>query len=46
VDVCLIKLLLNLDEGLNRCFYGNRVITIAWSKFNSHPHHTCCCVLG
>jgi len=24
-----------------------RVITIAWSRFNSHhPHRTRCCVLG
>jgi len=30
------------------CFYGDRVITIAWSRFNSHSHprRTRCCVLG
>jgi len=27
-------------------FYGNRVITITWSRFNSHSHRTHCCVLG
>jgi len=33
-------------RGLKRLFYGDRVITIAWSRFNSHPHRTCCCFLG
>jgi len=33
-------------KGLKRRFYGNRVITIAWSRFNSHPYRTRCCVLG
>jgi len=26
--------------------FGNLVITIAWSRFNSHSHWTCCCILG
>jgi len=30
---------------LKRCFYGDRVITIAWSRFNSRSHRTRCCVL-
>jgi len=25
---------------------GDRVITTAWSRFNSQPHRTRCCVLG
>jgi len=29
-----------------RRFYGNRVIIIAWSWFNSHTHRTRCCFLG
>jgi len=33
-------------KGLKRRFYGDHVITIAWSRFNSHPHRTRCCVLG
>jgi len=33
-------------RGLKRRSYGNRVITIAWSRFNFHPYHTRCCVLG
>jgi len=32
--------------ALKRRIYGNRVITIAWSTFNSNPHRTRCCVLG
>jgi len=31
---------------LKRHFYGDRVITIAWSRLNSHPYRTRCCVLG
>jgi len=31
---------------LKRSFYGVRMITIAWSRFNSHPRRTRCCVLG
>jgi len=31
---------------LKRRCYGNYVITIAWSRFNSHPRRTRCCVLG
>jgi len=31
---------------LKRRFYGDRVITIAWSRFHSHLHRTHCCVLG
>jgi len=33
-------------RGLKRRFYGDLVITIAWSRFNSHLHRTRCCVLG
>jgi len=33
-------------RGLNRRFYGGRVITIGWSRFNSHSRRTRCCVLG
>jgi len=33
-------------KGLKRLFYGDRVITNAWSRFNSRPHRTRCCVLG
>jgi len=35
-----------LPKELKRRFYGDRVITIAWSRFNSHPHRTRSCVLG
>jgi len=31
---------------LKRRFYGVRVITITWSRFNTYPHQTRCCVLG
>jgi len=31
---------------LKRRHYGDCVITSAWSRFNSHPGCTCCCVLG
>jgi len=27
-------------------FYGDRAITIAWSRFNTHSHRIRCCVLG
>jgi len=27
-------------------FLRRPLITIAWSRFNSHPHQTRCCVLG
>jgi len=27
-------------KELKRRFYGDHVITVAWSRFNSHPHHT------
>jgi len=33
-------------RGLKRRFYGDRVITIMWSRFNTHPYHARCCVLG
>jgi len=33
-------------RGLKGRFYGDHVITIAWCRFNSHPHRTRCCVLG
>jgi len=33
------------SNGLKRRF-GNRVITIAWSTFNSYPHRTRCCIHG
>jgi len=33
-------------RGLKCRFYGDRVITIAWSRFDSHPHRKRCCVLG
>jgi len=33
------------SRGLKRCFYGDRVIATAWSRFNCHPHRTRCCVL-
>jgi len=26
-------------------FLQDRVIMIAWSRYNFHPHHTRCCVL-
>jgi len=32
-------------KGLKRHFHGDRVITIAWSRFNSHTHRARCCVL-
>jgi len=33
-------------RGLKRRFYDDRVIMIAWSRFNSKPHRTRCCFLG
>jgi len=33
-------------RGLKHRFYGDRVIATAWSRFNSHPLCTRCCVLG
>jgi len=33
-------------RGLKRRFYGDRKITIAWSRFNFNPRRTRCCVLG
>jgi len=33
-------------KRLKRRFYGDRVITIAWSRFSSHPHRARCCALG
>jgi len=35
-----------LHRLLKRRFYGDRVIMIAWSRFNSYGRRTCCCVLG
>jgi len=36
----------NVADRVKVPFYGNRVITIAWSRFNSHPRRTRYCVLG
>jgi len=33
-------------RGLKRSFYGDRVIAIAWSRFNTQTRRTRCCVLG
>jgi len=35
-----------MPRGLKHRFYGDSEIMIAWSRFNSHPHRTCCCILG
>jgi len=40
-----IKTVGSVPRGLKRRFYVDRVITIAWSRFNSHPHRTRYCVL-
>jgi len=32
-------------RGFKRRFYGDRMITTAWSRFNSYSHCNHCCVL-
>jgi len=36
----------SIAERVKKRFYGDRVITIAWSRFNSYSHRTRCCALG
>jgi len=47
---CLVYLFLCSHTAwpreLKRRLYGNRVNTIVWSRFNSHPYRTRCCILG
>jgi len=35
-----------MAERVKKPFYGDRVISMAWSRFNSYPRRTRCCVLG
>jgi len=46
IDLSHISLPKQHKLRLKRRFKSDRVITIAWSRFNSYPRHTCCCVLG